>query len=425
MIPRLLPPALPPGAPPSPGSRPIRDSAAADSLRYARLPQRLRDVAGLCVGGGPNLDLGGEIPDIRAGRLGEEKLAALWMLRFLPNTAASTMAQLLGLHGENLTVGTACTASLQAIGEAFRKIRDDHITLALAGGGDSRLSPGALLAYDKAQALYSGDLDPDRASRPFDSARQGFVPGEGAAFFLLEEAAQALARRAPILGEILGYGATLDGHTMTAPEPEGRWAEQAVRQAIAQAGLTPEQIEAVSAHGTGTALNDTMEAGLLARLYGSRRPPVVAFKSWIGHLAAACGAVELALVLSAWASGSLPPIRNLDAPCHPDLNFVRHAAPAPQGAMVLQNFGFGGQNAALVVRRAETLDGLFRLEARAGSRSLRAFIYRTRAVGPAGLDIEAEMMFGIVDYGKDFQEQHLRHHYQELFTCLCNATAAS
>jgi 3-oxoacyl-[acyl-carrier-protein] synthase II len=324
--------------------------AALRALQEAGLPEALRAETGLCLGAGPNLDLGGEVPEIHAGRIRDERLAALWMLRFLPNTAASFMAQLLGLHGENMTLVTACTASLQAIGEAFRKIRDGHLDRALAGGGDSRLTPGGLLAYDKAQALYSGDLDPNRASRPFDRDRRGFVPGEGAACFLLEEASRALARQAPILAEVLGYGAALDGHAMTAPRPDGCRAEQAVRRAIAQAGLTPGQIEAVSAHGTGTELNDAMEADLMARLYGSRQPLVLAFKSWIGHLAAACGAVELALTLSALAAGSLPPIRNLDSPCHSGLSFAQSAAPATQGAIVLQNFGFGGQNAALVIR---------------------------------------------------------------------------
>lgn len=329
-------------------------AAAFRAIQSADIPESLRARAGLFVGSGPNLDIGGEVPEIHAGRIQDKQLAALWMLRFLPNTAASTIAQLLGLHGENLTVGTACTASLQAIGEAFRKIRDGYLNLALAGGGDSRLSTGGLLAYDKAQALYNGDLDPLRASRPFDRDRRGFVPGEGAAFFLLEEASRALARNTPILAEIIGYGTALDGHTMTAPEPGGRWAEQAIRQAMAQTGLTLSHIDVISAHGTGTILNDAMEADLMARLYGNRQPHILAFKSWIGHPAAACGAVELALLLSALASGVLPPIRNLDTPCHSGLNFVRSATPSRPKVVVLHNFGFGGQNAVLVIRPWQT-----------------------------------------------------------------------
>jgi 3-oxoacyl-[acyl-carrier-protein] synthase II len=221
----------------------------------------------------------------------------------------------------------------------------------VAGGGDSRLNPGALLAYEKARALYTGPADPDQASRPFDRDRQGFVPGEGAAFFVLERADQALGRKAPILGEVCGYGASMDGHAMTAPQPEGRWAEQAVRRALADAGIEPGAVDIISSHGTGTPLNDAVEADLIERCFADRRPLVVALKSWIGHLAAACGAVELALCLSALASGQWPAIRNLADACNPNVNYARTGSQHNGNVVLLQNFGFGGQNAALVVKR--------------------------------------------------------------------------
>jgi 3-oxoacyl-[acyl-carrier-protein] synthase II len=141
-----------------------------------------RESAGLFVGAGPNLDLGGECPSIHDGVVDAEPLSALWMLRFLPNTAASVIAQLTGFRGENLTVGGACAASMQAVGEGYRRIRDGYLMAALAGGGDSRLNPGALLAYLKAGALYRGSDPPGAAQRSFDSRRSGFVPGEGGAF---------------------------------------------------------------------------------------------------------------------------------------------------------------------------------------------------------------------------------------------------
>jgi len=134
---------------------------------------------------------------------------ALWMLKFLPNTAASVIAKLAGIHGENQTLTTACSASMQAIGEAFRKIRDGYIELAFAGGGDSRLSKSSILAYKKAHALCDGTGSPERASRPFDNSRNGFVPGEGGAFFLLEELEHAKSRGAKIYCEICGYGADI------------------------------------------------------------------------------------------------------------------------------------------------------------------------------------------------------------------------
>ena len=306
--------------------------------------------AGLFVGAGPNLDVGGEFRHIDQGAIDEEDLMALWILRFLPNTAASTISLLIGTHGENLTVATACTATLQAIGEAFRKIRDGHLDLAFAGGGDARMNRGSILAYQKSKALSVGSGDPEQASRPFDHDRNGFVPGEGGAFFLLEEREHARRRGAKIYGKVSGFGTSLDGYSLTAPDPDGRWQEAAVRAAIKEAGLTPAEIDLVAAHGTGTMLNDAMEAKLIARLYGEATPPVVALKSWIGHLSVACGAVELALCLILLQNGYLPEIRNLHNPCQAGVNFVVQGRAASPGTILLENFGFGGQNAVLIVQ---------------------------------------------------------------------------
>ena len=320
-----------------------RQSSGLDAEAAAR--------AGLFVGAGPNLDLGGEFRRIDQGNIDEDDLMALWILRFLPNTAASTIAQLTGAHGENLTVTTACTASLQAIGEAYRKIRDGYLDLAFAGGGDSRLSKGSILAYKKPKALFMGKGDPSRASRPFDEDRQGFVTGEGGAFFLLEEREHARRREAKIYGEVCGFGASLDGYSLTAPDPAGHWQEAAVRAALGEAGLTPARIDLVAAHGTGTKLNDAMEARLLGRIFGEA-PSVIALKSWIGHLSVACGAVEMALCLILMQNGYLPEIRNLIHPCQGGINFVTRGRAALLRTVLLENFGFGGQNCALVVKGA-------------------------------------------------------------------------
>ena len=321
------------------------------AVRNARLSEAQHRRAGLFVGAGPNLDLGTECPQIDAGKISDDGLPALWMLRFLPNTAASAIAQLTGIHGENLSLGNACAASLQAVGEAYRRIRHGDLDLAVAGGGDSRLSDGALLAYHKAGALFCGEDPPETASRPFDTSRQGFVPGEGGAFFVLESADHAIQRGASVLAEVRGYGATLDGHAMAAPQPDGLWAEQAVRRALAQAGLAPEAIDLISAHGTGTTLNDAVEAAMIQRVFEERQPVVVALKSWIGHLASACGAAELAISLIALQTGQWPHIRNLAAPCNTALNYLREKSAVDPSHLLLQNFGFGGQNAALVVGR--------------------------------------------------------------------------
>lgn len=328
----------------------IAAAAAAQAVRRAAITPDRWATSGLFVGAGPNLDLGGECPTITHGAMGEKELPALWMLRFLPNTAASIIAQLTGIRGENLTIGNACAASLQAVGEAYRRIRHGYLDLALAGGGDSRLSPGALLAYRTARALCEGPLAPEASSRPFDQHRSGFVPGEGGAFFVLESAEHAMTRRARVLAEVCGYGASMDGDAMTAPRPDGRWAEAAVRSALDEARMPPEKIGVISAHGTGTPLNDDVEARIIKRLFDPCRPAIVALKSWIGHLAAACGAAELALYLCALQTGTWPHVRNLDRPCDPDLNFLGPGEQPASLNMLLQNFGFGGQNAALVVR---------------------------------------------------------------------------
>jgi 3-oxoacyl-[acyl-carrier-protein] synthase II len=325
-------------------------AAALTAVKQAQLDAETRARTGLFLGVGPNLDVGGEFPEIRDGNMERESLAALWILRFLPNTAASAISALTGIHGENATIATACSASLQAIGEAFRRIRHGVLDLALAGGGDSRLSRGALLAYRKAQALWTGKGDAATEYSPFDNNRKGFVPGEGGACFLLEDLEHAQRRGAKILAEVCGFGASMDGHNMTAPAPDGRWAEAAVRAALKEAELTPSRVDVVSAHGTGTPLNDAMEADLIQRVYGGRQPWVIALKSWIGHLAAACGAVELAIGLACMEHGTLPEIRNLKQPCLEGINFVQAAKTLATHTMLLENFGFGGQNSALVVR---------------------------------------------------------------------------
>ena len=327
-------------------------ASAIESVKKAGIDKKLLAEAGLFLGTGPNMDIGGEFSEVRDGEIDRKDLMALWILKFLPNTAASVIAKLAGIHGENQTLTTACSASLQAVGEAFQKIKNGYIDLAFGGGGDSRISKSGILAYKKARALfYNGMDDTDKASRPFDKSRNGFVPGEGGAFFLLEELEHAKSRGAKIYCEICGYGASIDGYSMTAPEPGGIWAERAVNRALREAELAASDIDVISSHGTGTLLNDSMEAELINRVCGERSPFIIALKSWIGHIAAACGAVELAICLACMQNSYLPKIRNLDEPCHAGLNFVREGRRYSIDNILLENFGFGGQNSALIVRK--------------------------------------------------------------------------
>ena len=311
---------------------------------------------------GPMLDLAGEpgltpAPLRPCGVAGGDPadaaapgLAALWLLRWLPNTACAALNQLLGLHGEALTVNAACASAAQALGRAFRRIATGEEECLLVMAGDSRLSGHGLLGYAKARALCRRDAATAALGpRVFASDADGFVPGEGGAAFVLESLSRARARGARILAEIQGYGASCDGGALTAPDPSGRHAETAVRAALRQAGHAPEALCWIAAHGTGTPLNDRMEAALLARLFGGG-PAVMALKSWIGHASAACGALELACVLAGWEAGRMPPLRACSRPLRDDVRFVRTAASFPGPVGLLESFGFGGQNAALVVR---------------------------------------------------------------------------
>lgn len=313
---------------------------------------------------GPMLDAAGEsglfpLRQADAHSVGEPAdaaapgLAALWLLRWLPNTTSAALNQLLDLHGEALTVNAACASATQALGQAFRRIATGETERLLVMAGDSRLSAHGLLGYAKARALCRRDAaDANRGPRPFAPDGDGFAPGEGGAAFVLESLAAARARGAAVLAEVLGYGASCDGGSLTAPDPSGRYAEIAVRAALKQAALAPESIDWIAAHGTGTPLNDPVEAALLARLFGNS-PAVLALKSWLGHTSAACGALELACVLACREAGFMPPIRDAKTFLRSDVRFVRTAAPFPGPAGLVESFGFGGQNAALVLRLGE------------------------------------------------------------------------
>lgn len=325
-------------------------AAAIQCAKNSSLKNEDLNSAGLFCGAGPNFDITGDFPEIIDKNLDHDNLSALWILKYLPNTMSSLIAQYLNIHGDNLTICTACAASTQAIGEAFRKIKHGYLDTALAGGGDSRINRGGILSYRKAGALYTGNIEPARAGRPFDRERDGFIPGEGGAFFILEELGKARKRKAPIIAEVCGFGSSIDGHNMTAPDPGGESAERAIRSAIAEAGISPAQINMISTHGTGTVQNDRVEAEILQRIFSDTSPHITAFKSWIGHTASACGAVELALSLVCLRNKIIPKIRNLVNPCNGHLNFARNPAEKDFSTILLENFGFGGQNSAIVIK---------------------------------------------------------------------------
>ncbi|MEW6733329.1 MAG: beta-ketoacyl-[acyl-carrier-protein] synthase family protein [Acidobacteriota bacterium] len=258
------------------------------------------------------------------------------------------------LHRPPLTHISACSAATDAIGSAFKMVRDGTCEWMLAGGTDSMINPMGLGGFCKIEATTRRNNDPKRASRPFDRDRDGFLLGEGAGIVVLEPFAQAQARGARIYGEILGYGNSFDAHGISEPHPEGRGALLAMQRALNDAGLTASDISYINAHGTSTPKNDLVETKAIKQLLGMRaqQVPISSTKSMIGHLISAAGAVELAAAIICARAGWIHPTINLtnpDVAC--DLDYVREGArPAKVDVMLKNSFAFGGQNASLVVR---------------------------------------------------------------------------
>ena len=272
-----------------------------------------------------------------------------------PNMPLFHVARLVGANGPSFNCLTACAASLQATGEATEILRRGDADVMLAGGAHSMIHPFGVTGFNRLTALSEMNDDPPAASRPFDKTRGGFVLGEGAGMTVLETLDHAKARGANVLAEIVGYGSTADAFRITDQHPDGAGAVAAMRLALEDAGLTPAEIDYVNAHGTGTGENDSTETLAIKTVFGdlAKRVPVSSIKSMMGHLIAAAGSVELIACVLAIRDGMLPPTMNLHHPdpeC--DLDYVPNAArPARVDTVLTNNFGFGGQNDTLVVRR--------------------------------------------------------------------------
>jgi 3-oxoacyl-[acyl-carrier-protein] synthase II len=272
-----------------------------------------------------------------------------------PGTPSGHLASAFGARGPNLACLTACAASAQAIGEATEVIRRGAADVMLAGGVHSMIHPFGLTGFVLLTAMSTRNGEPDRASRPFDRDRDGFVIGEGGGVLVLEELAHARARGAAIYGEVAGHASTADAFRLTDSHDEGRGAVAAMRLALRDARLNPEDIDYINAHGTSTKVNDSVETLAIKRALGdsAHRVPVSSTKSMTGHLIAAGGVVEAIACLLAIRDGVLPPTINLDHPdpeC--DLDYIPHAARERTIDIAMSNsFGFGGQNTTLVLRR--------------------------------------------------------------------------
>ena len=265
------------------------------------------------------------------------------------NMVAGQVAMDLKATGPNLVTATACASGSTAIGTARSLLSGGAADVVITGGTESSLTPTVVSGFAKMGALSRRTADPRAASRPFDTDRDGFVIAEGAGVLVLERAADAHARGARAHAYLTGYGASADAHHATAPDPEGRGPEQAMRTAIADAGLAPQEIEYVNAHGTSTPLNDALEARVLERVLG-QRVVVSSTKGVTGHALGAAGAIEAAYTVLALREGLVPPTANLDS-ADPSVNLDLVSKVPRHGAVraaLSTSFGFGGQNAALV-----------------------------------------------------------------------------
>lgn len=271
------------------------------------------------------------------------------------DAAPVQVSLILGTKGVNYSISSACASGSDAIGQAYEVIRQGIAKIMVAGGAEAPIIPLVLAAFNAIRALSTKNDNPTAACRPFDVERDGFVLGEGAAMMVLEDASYALERGAPILAEIVGYGATSDAFHLTQPSPDGEHAARAVRLALRRADLSPNDIDYINAHGTATLLNDRTETAVIKNVFGDRAKhiPISASKSMIGHLLGAAGSIEAVITILAIKHGVLPPTINLT---HPDpecnLDYVpNHARKAKIRTAMSNSFGFGGHNSALVFRQ--------------------------------------------------------------------------
>ncbi|MFA5553251.1 MAG: beta-ketoacyl-ACP synthase II [Phycisphaerae bacterium] len=314
---------------------------------------RIGVIVGTGIGGIQEI----EEQHIRLLNKGVRKVSPFTVPRLMANAASGNIAILYGLKGPNIAVTSACASGSHAIGEAYWNIISERSDLVVTGGTEAALSPIGLAAFCGARSLSTKNDTPQIASRPFDKDRDGFVMADGAGILILEEYERAKKRGAKIYAELLGYGANDDGYHITAPLPDGSGATKVMELALAHAKLTPEKIDYINAHGTGTELNDISESAAIKNVFGEHayKMKISSTKSCLGHSLGATGAIELLVCAKVINESIIPPTTNLDNQderCDLKIDYVPLKAKEAKINIALSNsFGFGGHNACLIVGR--------------------------------------------------------------------------
>ncbi len=334
-------------------------AASREALEDAGLGKKpLGEKAGVIIGVGMGgIDVIEEYTPVLLEK-GWRRVTPFFVPMMIPNMAAGQVAILHGAKGPNLAVCTACAAGTHAIGEAMRFIREGRCDIAVCGGTEGLITPLTIAGFAVIKALSTKFNDqPEKASRPFDAKRDGFVIGEGCGILILESLEHALERGAKIYAELCGYGLTADAYHMTAPPPDGEGAARAMAQALEDAGLSHTEIDYINAHGTSTPLNDVAETKAIKTVFKEKAKeiPVSSTKSMTGHLLGGAGGIEAVFTVKTIETGIIPPTINYEEPdpeC--DLDYVPNVAREKDVRTAMSNsFGFGGTNAVLVFKKYE------------------------------------------------------------------------
>ena len=331
--------------------------ATKEALEDARLEitpeigERLGVIVGTGLGGLPTF----EKNHTALMEKGPGRVSPFFIPMLIANMASGHIAMHFGAKGPNTCVVTACATGAHCIGDALRVIQYGDAEVIIAGGTEANIAPLTVAGFNAMKALSTRNDEPEKASRPFEKNRDGFVVAEGAGIMILEELEHALKRGAKIYGELIGYGYTADAYHITAPSPDGDGAARCMRMALKDAGLKPEQVDTINAHGTSTVLNDLTETKAIKTVFGkhAHQIPISGTKSMTGHLLGAAGSTEAIFTLLTIRDGILPPTINYevaDPEC--DLDYVPNVARRVSVGVAMKNaFGFGGTNATLVFRK--------------------------------------------------------------------------